>query len=221
MKRKLLSILLIGVLVFGVTGCGNKVESNNNNGNENNNQQVDTVKSIRDNSIYFVTINGKTFKAGDKLSSVSEAGLKLKEKDLDTTIPKNRYLMAKSVLNADGKEVVDFVALNDTDDTIKYQDAVIGGFEVGEYNTSKVSEETKAANIEIVGGIKLGSTVDDIHRVFGDEDFKHEYEGNEQLKMPKYTTYKYSSGYKGFEFIVDDSGKVSQISWHNYNYNEN
>lgn len=33
-------------------------------------------------------------------------------------------------------------------------------------------------------------------------------------------TYKYSSGSKGFEFIVDDSGKVSKIKWHNYNYND-
>ena len=213
MKKKLLSILLISILVLGVTGCGN------NKSKENTNNSKDEF-SIRDNSIYYVTINGKKLKAGDKLTSISNAKLKLKDKDLDQTIPKNRYLMAKSVLDSKDNEVCKFVALNDTDNTIKYNEAVIGGFEVGDYNYSKLSKETLALNIKVYGDIKLGSSYEDIKKVFGEEDFKYESEAKPEYKMPAYTTYKYSSGYKGYEFTVDDSGKVSKITWNNYNYNE-
>ena len=215
MKKKIFSILLIGILLIGVCGCKKKDETNNNSSSK-----VETVTSIRDNSIYFVSISGKKFKAGDKLSSISKVKLSLKEKDLSQTIPKNRYLMAKSVLNSKGVEVCSFVALNDTDSTIDYKDAVIGGFEVGDINYGRLSSDTLALNIEIVGGIKLGSSYEDLVKVFGEEDFKYEAEANEKLKMPSYTTYKYSSGYKGFEFTIDDSGKVSKIHWNNYNYNE-
>ena len=221
MKKKLLSVLLIGTLILTVTGCGKSTESNNNNiKGSSDSQVVDKVDSIKDNNIYYVMINGKKIKAGDKITTVESFELKLRDKDLEKTIPTNRYLLANPVLNASGKEVISFVALNDTDDTINYKDAVIGGFQVGDYNTSKVSEDTLALNVEIVGGIKLGSSVDDLHRVFGEEDFKHETEPSTKVNRPGYTTYKYSSGSKGFEFIVDDSGKVSKIKWHNYNYND-
>lgn len=146
--------------------------------------------------------------------------LKQKDKDLDEEIPKNRYLLSQSVINSDNKEVCEFVPLNSTNSTITVKDAVIGGFEVGEYNYNKISEETLALNIEIVGGIKLGSSYDDLVKVLGEEEFKFEHEADEKLKMPAYTTYKYSSGYKGFEFIIDDSGKISKIKWTNYNYDE-
>ena len=36
----------------------------------------------------------------------------------------------------------------------------------------------------------------------------------------QHKTYTYSSGYKGFKFIIDDNGKVSQIEWNDYDYNE-
>ena len=104
-----------------------------------------------------------------------------------------------------------------TDDTIKAQDATIGGIEIGDYNTSKVSEATKALKFEVVGGLKLGDSVEDIHKVLGEEDFKYE---KEATTIAAYTSYKYSSGYKEYEFLVDDSGKVSQIHWNNYSYDE-
>ena len=104
-----------------------------------------------------------------------------------------------------------------TDDTILAKDATIGGIEIGEYNTSKVSEATKALKFEVVGGLKLGDSAEDIHKVLGDEDFKYESPAS---TISAYTSYKYSSGYKGYEFLVDDSGKVSQIKWNNYSYDE-
>lgn len=224
MKKKILIIIaliaVLGIALFVLIGCGKNKDDSNQNKEGENSVATAEVSSIRDNSIYFVSINGTKFKAGDKISSVSKVNLKQKDKDLDEEIPKNRYLLSQSVINSDNKEVCEFVPLNSTDSTITAKDAVIGGFEVGEYNYNKISEETLALNIEIVGGIKLGSSYDDLVKVLGEEEFKFEHEADEKLKMPAYTTYKYSSGYKGFEFIIDDSGKISKIKWTNYNYDE-
>ena len=224
MKKKFLSImvvlLILGSIMFVLTGCGNDSKSLKENSEKENSSESKKEYSIGDNDSYYVIINGTKFQAGDKISSVSKAGLKLKEKDLDETIPKNRYLLAKSVLNADDKEVCSFVPLNSTDATIKYEDAVIGGFEVGDINYSELSEETLALDVEVAGGIKLGSSLEDVENVLGNDYFKYEQEANESLKMPAYTTYTYSKGYKGYKFIIDDSGKVSEISWHNYSYDE-
>lgn len=219
MKKKILSIGLIIMMMtslFALTGCGNK---SNDSKEEAKKAEVETF-SIDNNNCYYVKINGTKFNAGDKISSVSSVGLKQKEKNLSTSIPKNRYLLAESVIDSNEKEICKFVPLNDTEDKITVADAVIGGFEVGTYNYKKISEDTLKYEIEIYGGIKLGSTYDDMVKVFGEPDFKHEAAANESLKMEAYTTYKYSKGYKAFEFIVDDSGKISQIEWNNYDYNE-
>ena len=224
MKKKIVSIIaLIMILLVSLatlTGCGNN-DNKKDDKNENSssaNEEKDTVSSISDNSIYYVKINGTKFKAGDKLSSISKVDLKQKEKDMETEIPKNRYLMDQAVIDSNEKEICKFIPLNYTDSKIKAKDAGIGGFEVGDYNYDRLSKETLSYDFEIVGGIKLGSSYEDIVKVFGEEDFKYESEAS--TYTPAYTNYKYSSGYKGFEFTVDDSGKVSKIRWNNYNYDE-
>ena len=173
MKKKILSIVLLltilGGTLFGLTGCVNNKNTSKQNDNGENSSETEKGYSIDDNDSYYVIINGTKFVAGDKISSVSKVNLKQKDKDLDESIPKNRYLLAKSVINSDDKEVCKFVPLNSTDSTITYADAVIGGFEVGENNYSKISEETLALNIEVAGGIKLGSSYEDIVKVFGDQ----------------------------------------------------
>lgn len=224
MKNKIFNIIVIlsilGSFMFILTGCGNNDKSSKQNDSNESSSETKKEYSIADNDSYYVIINGTRFQAGDKISSVSKAGLKLKEKNLGESIPKSRYLIAKSVLNADEKEVCSFIPLNSTDSTIKYEEAVIGGFEVGDINYSKLSEATLALNVEVAGGIKLGSSLADIENVLGNDYFKFEAEANEKLKMPSYTTYTYSKGYKGYKFTVDNSGKVSKISWNDYNYDE-
>ena len=222
MNKKLFAILLCGVLVIGTTGCGSKKaeESNNNSGNNSKETSGETKKdsySIEDNKIFFFKVNGKTFKAGDKISDLEKAGYSFSEKVQNTSIPKNRYLPAQTVVDKDGNEVFDVIPINMTDDTILAKDATIAGIEFGNYNTSKVSEATKALDIEVVGGLKLGATIDDIHKLLGEETFKHEQAAT---TIAGYTTYKYSKGYKSYEFIIDDSGKLSQIHWNNYSYDE-
>lgn len=218
MKKKLLSIIVCGLLVVGLTGCG--TVKNTNETTTKNDKKEETKKdgySIKDNKIFFFKVNGKTFKAGDKISDLEKAGYSLKDNVKSTSIPKNRYLLAQSVLDKDGNEVFKVIPLNITNDTIEAKDATIGGIEIGEYNTSKIDDATKALKFEVVGGLKLGDKIEDIHKVLGEESFKHEQEAT---TIAAYTTYKYSSGFKGYEFIVDDSGVVSQIHWNNYDYNE-
>ena len=216
MKKKLFSIIACSLLIFGLTGCGDKkAEENNNNGNKT--DVKEETYSIKDNKTFFFSVNGKTFKAGDKISDLEKVGFSLKEKAKNTSIPKNRYLLAQAVVDKDGNEVFSVIPINMTKDTILAKDATIGGIEIGDYNTSKVSDATKALKFEVVGGLKLGDSVEDIHKVLGEEDFKYE---KEATTISAYTSYKYSSGYKGFEFLVDDGGKLSQIKWNNYSYDE-
>ena len=213
MKKKLLYIIVCGLLVIGLTGCGEKkaVEKNNKT------NEKEEAYSIKDNKTFFFTVNGKTFKAGDKISDLEKAGYSLKDNAKNTSIPKNRYLLAQTVVDKDGNEVFSIIPINMTNDTILAKDATIGGVEIGDYNTSKINDAAKKLKFKVVGGLKLGDSIEDIHKVLGEEDFKYEHE---QTTISAYTSYKYSSGYKGYEFLVDDSGKVSQIHWNNYSYNE-
>ena len=209
-----LAVGLVAVILFK----GGK--ENNNSDDSKHVSSTEKTYSIKDNEVYLIKVKGKVFKAGDKISNVSQVGLKQKDSDLNKTIPSNRYLLSMSLLNDVNKSVFKVVPLNSTDKTINVSDAVIGGVEVGDINYSKIPEDTLKLNIEFFGGIKLGWTYEDIVKVFGEPDFENEFKADEKYNMPAYKTYTYSSGYKGFKFIIDDNGKVSQIEWNDYDYNE-
>ena len=209
-----LAVGLVAVILFK----GGK--ENNNSDDSKHVSSTEKTYSIKDNEVYLIKVKGKVFKAGDKISNVSQVGLKQKDSDLNKTMPSNRYLLSMSLLNDVNKSVFKVVPLNSTDKTINVSDAVIGGVEVGDINYSKIPEDTLKLNIEFFGGIKLGSTYEDIVKVFGEPDFENEFKADEKYNMPAYKTYTYSSGYKGFKFIIDDNGKVSQIEWNDYDYNE-
>ena len=209
-----LAVGLVAVILFK----GGK--ENNNSDDSKHVSSTEKTYSIKDNEVYLIKVKGKVFKAGDKISNVSQVGLKQKDSDLNKTMPSNRYLLSMSLLNDVNKSVFKVVPLNSTDKTINVSDAVIGGVEVGDINYSKIPEDTLKLNIEFFGGIKLGSTYEDIVKVFGEPDFENEFKADEKYNMPAYKTYTYSSGYKGCKFIIDDNGKVSQIEWNDYDYNE-
>ncbi len=213
MKKKIAAILLSGMMALPLVGCGGgSKEPATAQTNE------DGSVDIRDNNLYFVKIGEKTYKVGAKIADLEKDGYIMSDKRRDETLPSNRYSMDTDMKNADGTTLFQVKALNTGSEKVKYADAELGGFTVGSYNTSKISEETKALNIEVYGGVKLGGTYDDIVKAFGEPDFTHKTEKTDLIT--EYTTYKYSSGYRGYEFIVDDSGKISQIAWNNYNYNE-
>ena len=105
MKRKLLSILLIGVLVIGLTGCGNNTAKNDSK--ESNNNSKENVQ-VRDNNIenikeFLSAINGKDF---DKASTLLDKE-KIKE-SLKIDLPNEEF--SKSLNHA----------LNDESNTINY-----------------------------------------------------------------------------------------------------
>lgn len=207
MKKKILGIFIVLILVLSITGCNKNV---NESKEENNNQ----IYSINDENIFFITINGTKIKACEKISKLSNVNLALKNSYLNEEIPKNRYLMVKSIINTNGNEVFGIRPLNVTNSTITAKDAVIGAFEVGTYDYNNISSDTLNLNIEVVGGLKLGSSLDDIIKVLGTS--YTEIKSNGLYSIPPYTKIIFSSGYKGYQFIIDESGKISQISWNNY-----
>ena len=212
MKKKIAALLMAGMMALSMVGCGGSKEPATAQTNE------DGSVSIRDNKLYFVKIGDQTYKVGAKIADLEKAGYIMSDKRRDEELPSNRYSMDTDMKNADGKTLFQVKALNTGTSKVKYAEAELGGFAVGSYNTSKIEAETLALNIEVYGGIKLGGTYEDIVKAFGEPEFSHKNEKSDLL--PEYTTYKYSSGYRGYEFIVDDGGKISQISWNNYNYNE-
>ncbi|MBR6366353.1 MAG: hypothetical protein IKS10_09720 [Lachnospiraceae bacterium] len=212
MKKKIAALLMAGMMALSMVGCGGSKEPATAQTNE------DGSVSIRDNKLYFVKIGDQTYKVGAKIADLEKAGYIMSDKRRDEELPSNRYSMDTDMKNADGKTLFQVKALNTGTSKVKYAEAELGGFTVGSYNTSKIEAETLALNIEVYGGIKLGGTYEDIVKAFGEPEFSHKNEKSDLL--PEYMTYKYSSGYRGYEFIVDDGGKISQISWNNYNYNE-
>ena len=153
-----LAVGLVAVILFK----GGK--ENNNSDDSKHVSSTEKTYSIKDNEVYLIKVKGKVFKAGDKISNVSQVGLKQKDSDLNKTIPSNRYLLSiiftipllsMSLLNDVNKSVFKVVPLNSTDKTINVSDAVIGGVEVGDINYSKIPEDTLKLNIEFFGGIKF------------------------------------------------------------------
>lgn len=213
MKKSIAVIVLSVLMALCLVGCGDgsgepaAVQKNE-----------DGSVNIRDNNLYYVKIDGKTYKAGAKIADIEKAGFTMSDKRRDEMLPAQRYSMDNDMKNSDGKTVFQIKALNTGSEKVKYAEAELGGFTIGSFNTSEIAEETLALNIEVYGGLKLGGSYDDIVNALGEPDFSFDHEESDLL--PAYKTYKYSSGYRGYEFIVDDGGKISQISWNNYDYNE-
>ena len=213
MKKSIEVFVLSVLMALCLVGCGDgsgepaAVQKNE-----------DGSVNIRDNNLYYVKIDGKTYKAGAKIADIEKAGFTMSDKRRDEMLPAQRYSMDNDMKNSDGKTVFQIKALNTGSEKVKYAEAELGGFTIGSFNTSEIAEETLALNIEVYGGLKLGGSYDDIVNALGEPDFSFDHEESDLL--PAYKTYKYSSGYRGYEFIVDDGGKISQISWNNYDYNE-
>lgn len=220
MKKKILSVLLIailGVTLLGLTGCGNEKETSDKKDDKENSVAEEKVNAIDNNDNYYLTIKGKKFKAGDKISDISKVELKQDSRALEEKVSKNTYMIgAGRIYNSNNKIVCNITPYNSTDSTITVADAVIGGIEVGDYQYDKISEEVLALDVEVAGGIKLGSSYEDVVKVFGETDNTYE---SESLGYKKYT-YKSKEVYRSYEFTIDKDGKVSKIYWQNLVFND-
>ena len=205
MKTKILSAILVallGISMFVLTGCGAKVADAETPVET---KQEEKVEKIDDNSNYFVKVKGETFKVGDKIADLSKMGITPNEKVLDEKVKANTYVIGAGALyNENNKKLFNLTPFNASTEEITVKDAVIGGLEVGDVEYSKIPQEVMDLNIEVVGGIKLGASLDDIKAVLG-EDYS-EYK-SESLGYTKYT-YKSKEVYRSYEFTIDKEGKL-------------
>ncbi len=227
MKNKNVIIgIVVAVIVAAVVACVFIFSNNNtttpttgsNEKQENGNSTVSEnkdVEAIDNNDNYYISVKGKKFKVGDKISNVKTVGLKQQDKVLSEKIKKNVYLIgADEIENEAGNSVFGLTPYNPTEDTITVADAVIGACDVGEYAYSKISKDVLDLDIE-VGGIKLGDSLEDVEKIYGKTDNVYT---SESLGYKKYT-YKSSEAFRSYEITIDKEGKVSQIYWKNLAYN--
>lgn len=226
MKNKNLIIgIAVAVVVAVIVACAFIFTKNNNKTTGSNENQKDgksavsakkDVDAIDDDDNYYISVKGKKFKVGDKISDVKSVGLKQQEKVLTEKVKKNTYVIgADSIKNENDKTVFSLTPYNPTQDTITVADAVIGGCKVGDYLYSKISQDVLDLDIE-VGGIKLGDSLEDVEKVFGKTENVYT---SESLGYKKYT-YKSKEVYRYYEISIDKEGKVSEIYWKNLVYNK-
>ena len=214
--KRILSVALIAILLgaglFILTGCDNNKGNGETAVTENK-----EVNAIDNNDNYYISVKGKKYKAGDKISTLKEIGLKQSDKVLEEKVKTHTYMIgAGAIQNDAGKRVLNLTPYNATTETITVADAVIGGCEVGEYEYSKIPQEVLDLNVEVAGGIKLGSTLEDVEKVFGKTEDTYFAEG---LGYTKYT-YKSSKVYRSYDFTIDKDGKVAKIYWQNLVFND-
>ena len=219
--KKFISILgivaILAVSLFGFTGCGSKDENNDKKEGKNSTSTEEKKESkdpVNDNDSYYFIYDGKKFKAGDKISEiVNETGLTLREKEKDEEVPANKYMIgAGYIQNSDKKTVFYVTPYNTESSAAKILDTHIGGFDLDESN---VKYESKLADVEVAGGIKLGSTLDDVKKVFGETT--EIYEGTNYNQY----TYKSEEIYRSYVFkFSKEEGKVIGITWKNLVYND-
>lgn len=242
MKNKILSIVLVMMMIaslFILTGCGNEKSSkkSNENGteernsydeknevnktsdnnitdnNSNNNstvaKEVDkTPVDIKSDSSYYFVINGKKYSAGDKISTLSESGFHLNKTGSEIEIQSNGYIIGGgAVLNNENNTVFQITPFNNTKEKIKGADASIGSFYIDESSVKKYN-----LNVEIVNGITIGTSMQDIEAIFGEPTKKTEAT---QYNGPTYT-YDVSGQYKSFTFNFDKDGKITSMRWQAY-----
>lgn len=106
---------------------------------------------------------GKKFTAGDKLSDIEDkTSLAFNTKEKDEEVPANRYMIGAGHLeNSNKKSVLSVVPYNPGSSAAKIPDTLIGGFSLDSYD---LKYESSLADVEIVGGIKLDSTIEEVKK---------------------------------------------------------
>lgn len=218
--KKVISILgiiaILAVSLFGFSGCGNKEKSEGKDTEKDNTvkNQEEAKEPINDNDSYFFIYDGKKFNVGDKISSIEEkTELSMSEREKTEEAPANKYVIgAGDIQNSSKKTVFSVTPYNPESSAVKIPDACIGGFNL---DSSNEKNDSKLADVEVVGGLKLGSSLDDVKKVFGETE--NIYEG----KLYDQYTYKSKEIYRSYEFkFSKDDKKVIGIKWQNLIFND-
>ncbi len=164
-----------------------------------------TPVDIKNSSSYFFTIDGKKYSAGDKISTLESSGYHLNKTGAEKELQPNGYLlMGDSIVDSNDKTVFYATPFNNTKENVKGGDATIGSFSIDSYSYEKLNKK-----VEIVNGITIGTSLEDIEAIFGEPTSKTdatEYNG------PSYT-YSVTGEYKSFTFRFDKENKVNSIRW--------
>lgn len=167
---------------------------------------------LDDNDSYFILVNGKKFYAGDKISDLKSVNYTISNNEIDEDVPAKKYLIgAGQMVTSENKRSFDVIPYNPSTSSVKVPEAVIGGITIDEYETRY---DENLAKIEVYGGIKLGCTIDEVKKVFG--------EASSVTEGKTSTTYRYESDetYRSYRFTFNEEGKVSSIYWQNLVFNQ-
>jgi len=214
--KKLVSVFsLIAILVvcsLGFSGCGlNIAKKNVDNAGQASNEAEEEANFINKNDSYYFIYDGKKFNVGDAISSVESVGLKLRDAEKNESVKANTYMIgAGYIQSADSKSEFHITPYNDTADKVLIPQTKIGGFNLDGDN---LKNDPKLENVQIYGGIKIGSSEEDVKKVFGEPSSI--YDGSSW----KTYTYKSDEVYRSFEFRIKD-GKVIYMGWQNLVYND-
>lgn len=171
-----------------------------------------TPIDLENSDSYYFVVKGVKYKAGDKISKLTDNGFKQSKTGAEKEIPANGYLIGGgSILNSDGKTVFDVTPVNTTKEKIKGADGQIGSFSIDKSEFEKLS-----GDVEIFGGITIGTSIEDIEAIFGEPKTKTEAT---EYNGPTYT-YNAKASYRSFTFRFDKEGKLYSFRWQNYTFNK-
>lgn len=169
-----------------------------------------TPININESSSYFFVVKGKKYSSGDKISELTASDFSFNKTGSEKEIPANGYLIGGgSVLNSEKRTVFSITPYNNTSAKIKGADAVIGGFSL-----NKSGYDYLSGDIEIYGGITIGTSMEDVKAVFGEPTKTTEAT---EYAGPTYT-YDAEARYRSFTFNFDKEEKVKSISWENFTF---
>lgn len=171
-----------------------------------------TPIDLENSDSYYFVVKGVKYKAGDKISKLTENGFKQSKTGAEKEIPANGYLIGGgAILNSDNKTVFDITPVNITKEKIKGSEGQIGSFSIDKSEAEKLS-----GDVEIFGGITIGTSIKDVEAVFGEPSTKTEAT---EYNGPTYT-YNAKASYRSFTFRFDKDGKLNSLRWQNYTFNK-
>lgn len=212
----IVSILILFCCIAVLSACRSNgenktVDNNNQLGNNassalanNQEQKLD----FKDSNIYFFSVNGEKYTIENQLKDLEKSGLIQDNTAAKFEIQKGSYSISNGFFReaATGKTIFSVIPVNNTDETIKSEDATIAGFFLENYYYKDFN-----GKIEVYGGITIGSTLDQLVGVFGEPTEKDMRANYENLGI----VYKYRAGlFQYFEFEIDKkTNQIIAISW--------
>lgn len=164
---------------------------------------------LDDNSIYFFTIDGETYTAGESMSKIADAGYELHTVDSQELESGESASCGIGFYSEEVMRVPQFYVntYNPASSPIKYGEGNISGLTLW---GSSATDETIHAT-EVYGGIHIGSTREEVEAVFGVPA---------RVLDEAHYTFRSSDSDRYYKFMFDDNDQVSKINWINTVYDK-